>query len=192
MIWAPLVAIALDYATAVTAVTSPAVPPAAVSAPKALPALPGAGERAPDFVYQSHDYMRRRFHDMLKQGAVLMVFAPTDADLRALESERDAMLARGVVPVAVLDRRDTDVWKVVRRLDLSYSLLADPRGAIATEFGAWDAAGTHATSAWFVVAADGRIRACARGTMPAGHMAATAFAALGLPAEGAVRTAGAE
>lgn len=186
MFWAPMLAAALDLATAVSAAVTPAAPaPVAPAAPLVRPAT---GDKAPDFVYQSYDYMRRRFHDMLDQGAVMIVFAPTEAELRQLESERDAMLARGVFPVAVVPRSDRDVWKLVRRLDLSFSLLSDPRGAIASEFGAWD--GTQAGAAWFVVGTDGRIRACERGHMPRGEWAATAFGALGLPAEGDARQAG--
>lgn len=181
MIWAPFLAAALDLAAAVPAAVSPATPPAAASTPAAVSLRPG--QKAPNFVYQSHDYMRRRFHDMLAQGAVLIVFAPTDADLRALEAERDDMLARGVVPVAVLDRRDADVWKVVRRLGLTYSLLSDPRGAIASDFGVWNEAGNRALPAWYVVGGDARVRAGEQGALPTGQFAATAFAALGLPKE---------
>lgn len=182
MIWAPLLAAALDLAAAVP-VAAPSASLPATSTTALGPGAPKPGQKAPNFAYQSHDYMRRRFHDMLAQGAVLIVFAPTDADLRALEAERDEMLTRGVVPVAVLDRKDSDVWKVVRRLGLTYSLLSDPRGAIASEFGAWSEPAGHASPAWYVVGGDGRVRARGMGELPSGRFAATAFDALGLPGE---------
>ncbi len=183
MIWAPLLAAALDVVAAVSVANPPASPTPVVAAP----ASPKTGDKAPDFVYQSHDYMRRSFRDMLAQGAVLLVFAPTEADLRSLDADREEMLARGVVPVAVLERPDTDVWKIVRRMNLEYSLLSDPRGAIAEEFGARDASGQHTTTAWFVVSADGRIRGCGRGALPR-ELATAAYAALGMPT-GDVRSA---
>lgn len=153
------------------------------------PGLLAIGEPAPNFEYQSHDYLWQRFHNMLEQGAVVLVFAPDDAALRSLEHDRDAMLARGVLPVAVVERRDGDVWKIVRRLDLTYSLLADPRGTIASQFGAWDERARRPLAAWYVIAPDGRVRASGAGALPHDGIASTAFAALGLPSAAAARPA---
>lgn len=183
MIWAPLLAATLDVVAAVSVANPPAAPTTIVAAPVS----PKTGDKAPDFVYQSHDYMRRSFRDMLAQGSVLLVFAPTEADLRSIDADREDMLARGVVPVAVLERSDREVWKLVRRMNLEFSLLSDPRGAIAEDFGARDTSGQHTTTAWFVVSSDGRIRGCGRGTLPH-ELASTAYSALGQPT-GSTRSA---
>lgn len=126
---------------------------------------PGAGEPAPDFSYQSHDYLWQSLHNMLEHGSVLLVFGAGEADLRAIESEREALLRQGVLPVAVIEQREGDVWNIVRKADLSYSLLSDPHGAIAVQYGVFEPATRGARSSWFLIDASGSVRETGSGAL---------------------------
>ena len=177
MLWSSFVATALSVAAAGGPTLPVTSPNSAESFP--VPAAPAVGERAPDFDYQSYDYRWVRFHHMLQRDAVLLVFAPDDATLSALEGQRETLAERGVAPVAVLSERDGAVWHRAAKLGLSFSLLSDPRGVISRDFGAWDPATGRAEPAWCVVGGDGRIRAHGRGALDASELAAAALAALG-------------
>lgn len=116
------------------------------------------GDRAPDFQYQSYDKLWQNLHNMLEHGDVLLVFGASDVDLRTLERERELLLAGGVTPLAVLERSERDVWASVRRLGLTYSLLADPRGAIGAQYGVFDPGIGRSQTSWFVIDRKGRVR----------------------------------
>lgn len=152
----------------------------------ALHATPAVGEIAPDFAYQSHEYLWQNLHNMLEQGHVLLVFGASELELRGLEREREALLRQGVLPVAVIEQRENDVWKLLRRTDVGYSLLSDPHGAIAEQYGVYLAESRGARAAWFLVDPDGRVRESGAGTLPREWAGRTALA-LGRPD---VRTAG--
>ncbi|MFN8588298.1 MAG: redoxin domain-containing protein [Candidatus Eisenbacteria bacterium] len=156
--------------------------PASPASPVAVPAV---GEVAPDFTYQSHDYLWQNLHNMLEQGHVLLVFGATEAELRLLEAEREQLLRQGVIPVAVIERRENDVWNLLRRADLGYSLLSDPHGAIAEQYGVYLPQTRSAHTAWFLVDQSGRVRETGTGTLPREWSGRTAMA-LG---HGDVRTA---
>ena len=47
------------------------------------------GDRAPDFSWVGVDNRTRRLRDILEQANALVVFAPSDDDLRMLELERE-------------------------------------------------------------------------------------------------------
>lgn len=136
----------------------------AVSVTNANPASPGVlatpavGDVAPDFTYQSHEYLWQNLHNMLEQGHVLLVFGATEADLRSLEADRDRLIRQGVLPVAVIEQREGDVWKLLRKSNVSYSLLSDPHGAIAEQYGVYQPEVRGAHSAWFLVDQSGRVR----------------------------------
>ena len=145
--------------------TTPAAPPQHAATPSRSAAAgtiaagrPEIGDSAPDFTFQSYDHAWRNLHDLLEQGHVLLVFGPSEEDLRALERDSGALLGAGVVPVAIVHARDADAWKLVQRYRLTYSLLSDPRADLASSFGVADggATGPHAT--WFVVDRLGRVR----------------------------------
>ncbi len=144
----------------------------AVSVTNANPASPGVlatpavGDVAPDFTYQSHEYLWQNLHNMLEQGHVLLVFGAAEADLRHLEAERENLLRQGVLPVAVIEQRENEVWKLLRRADLGYSLLADPHGAIAEQYGVYLAETRGARTAWFLVDREGRVRETGSGALP--------------------------
>jgi len=146
---------------------------------RGIPAPPAVGSPAPDFAYQSYDYQWRNLHHMLAQGSVLLVFGASDAQLVALERDRDALLQAGVVPVAVIGQRENEVWGTVRRDKLTYSLLSDPHAAIAEQFGAMDGSRRPAT-AWFVIDPSGHVRGEGQGMPAATDWTAVAGTTLGL------------
>lgn len=143
----------------------------AVSVTNANPASPGVlatptvGDVAPDFTYQSHEYLWQNLHNMLEQGHVLLVFGATEADLRRLEADRDRLLRQGVLPVAVIEQREGDVWKLLRKADVSFSLLSDPHGAIAEQYGVYQPEVRGAHAAWFLVDQSGRVRETGTGAL---------------------------
>ena len=154
-----LLAIGLFTSTPATQHAPSASIAATPSHPSAAgPGRPQIGESAPDFTFQSYDHAWRNLHDLLEQGHVLLVFGPSEEDLRALERDSGALLGAGVVPVAIVHARDADAWKLVQRYRLTYSLLSDPRADLASSFGVADggATGSHAT--WFLVDRSGRVR----------------------------------
>jgi peroxiredoxin len=146
------------------------------------------GSRAPDFQYQSYDALWQHLHNVLEHGDVLLVFGASDVDLRTLERERETLVKSGVVPLAVVERNDREVWASVRRLGLTYSLLADPKGAIGAQYGVFDPTLAHSRSAWFVIDTKGRVRQSG-GEMPAQGWPAMASMALGRPLGGGTQAA---
>ncbi len=147
-----------------------------------------AGSRAPDFQYQSYDALWQHLHNVLEHGDVLLVFGASDVDLRTLERERETLVKGGVMPLAVVEHNDRDVWASVRRLGLTYSLLADPKGAIGQQYGVFDASLGRSRTAWFVIDVKGRVRQSG-GEMPTQGWTAVAATALGRPVGGGVQAA---
>ncbi len=135
-------------------------------APRLAAPAPLSGELAPDFTYQSHDYLWQNLHNILEHGAIVLVFGAGDEQLLALEQEREPMQSRGVTPVIVVDRRDLEAWQLVRRLSLGYSLLADPRSSIGEQYGVLDATSRRSQPAWFVIDQAGHVRDSGLGTLP--------------------------
>ena len=143
-----------------------------------------AGDPAPDFSFESRDHQWRSLHDLLVQGDVLLVFGADDGRLHTLESERDALISRGIVPVAVLDRRDGAAWSTPERLSLHYGVVPDARGLIAQQFNLVNPETGRPYPSWFLVDQAGRVRGLHRGTLPEQGFIALAEHALGLPAIG--------
>jgi len=171
-------------ATPPVAFTNHAVTP---SAGADRPALK-VGSRAPDFQYQSYDAMWQHLHNVLEHGDVLLVFGLSDLDLRMLERERETLMKGGVVPLAVVEKNDRDVWASVRRLGLTYSLLADPKGAIGIQYGVFDPALGRSRSAWFVIDTKGKVRQS--GTdLPTTGWVGIAGSALKRPLDGGTQSA---
>ncbi len=142
------------------------------------------GDVAPDFSFETRDHGWHHLRDLLAQGSVLLVFAPDDERLRDIEQEREGLLGRGIVPVAVLDQRERGVWETPERLGLHFSVLADPRGVIASQFNVEDPATRRATPAWFVLDRSGRVRGLRRQRFPEAGFLALAERALGLAGAG--------
>jgi len=146
------------------------------------------GNRAPDFQYQSYDAMWQHLHNVLEHGDVLLVFGASDVDLRTIERERETLMKAGVMPLAVLERNDRDVWASVRRLGLTFSLLADPKGAIGAQYGVFDPGLGRSRSSWFVIDVKGRVRQIGS-DMPSQGWPMMAATALGRSLEGGTQTA---
>lgn len=62
---------------------------------------------------------------------MLLVFSPTEAQLQALERDRDRLLGLRVLPAAVLDRSTPAVGRLARRLGLHLTMIPDPKTVIA-------------------------------------------------------------
>lgn len=170
---------------------SPALPANLHQVPTAGPVNPdppsstvSVGDRAPDFSFESTDHHWRHLHDLLEQGGVLLVFAPDDEQLKTLEREREGMLQRGILSVAVLNRRDGATWATVNRLRLHFSALADPRGVIAEQFNLMDPSGPRCLPGWFMIDRNGRVRGLHRDGLPEADFTSLATRALGLPSDG--------
>jgi peroxiredoxin len=169
--------------------TAPAPAPAATvpsvaSSPTAPADTPrpkyGTGNKAPDFQYQSYDDLWQNLHNVLEHGDVLLVFGATDVDLRTIERERETLMKGGLIPLAVVEKNDRDVWASVRRLGLTFSLMADPRGAIGSQYGVYDASLGRSVGSWFLIDKKGKVRSSGIG-MPAQSWLALASNAFGRP-----------
>jgi len=149
------------------------------------------GDVAPDFSFESSEHQWLRLHDLLAQGNILLVFGAGNQELAAIEREREALIGRGIVPVAVMDRRDGAVWSVARRLGIRYSLLADPQCVIAGQFNVLHPNTHHPVPAWFVIDRSGTVRALRRTGLPSTGYVGLAAAALGQPVTGVTVPTGA-
>jgi peroxiredoxin len=139
-----------------------------------------SGNKAPDFQYQSYDDLWQSLHNVLEHGDVLLVFGATDVDLRMLEREREILVKGGLIPLAVVEKSDRDVWASVRRLGLSFSLMADPRGAIGAQYGVYDPSLGRSVGSWFLIDRKGKVRSSGIG-MPARSWLSLASNAFGRP-----------
>jgi peroxiredoxin len=174
-----------------TAAQSPSSAPSATTptAPAEAPRPKyGSGNKAPDFQYQSYDELWQNLHNVLEHGDVLLVFGATDVDLRTIEREREVLMKGGLIPLAVVEKSDRDVWASVRRLGLTFSLMADPRGAIGAQYGVYDASLGHSVGSWFLIDKKGKVRSSGIG-MPAQSWLALATNAFGRPFGAATQSA---
>lgn len=190
---ASLLAVAPDLAAAEKKHAEPATPTSQATATPPAEAPPArtkvsVGARAPDFQYQSYDALWQNLHNVLEHGDVLLVFGATDVDLRTLEREREVLMRSRVTPLAVVEKNDREVWASVRRLGLTFSLLADPRGVIGAQYGVFDASLGRSHSAWFVIDVKGRVKQYGT-TMPSQSWPVVAATALGRPIVGTTQSA---
>ena len=172
---APAPAVPSAPAAAAPTVASTATAPADTPRPKY-----GTGNRAPDFQYQSYDDLWQNLHNVLEHGDVLLVFGATDVDLRTIERERETLVKGGLVPLAVVEKSDREVWASVRRLGLTFSLMADPRGAIGAQYGVFDSGLGRSSTSWFFIDRRGKIRSSGIG-MPTQGWLGLATNAFGRP-----------
>jgi peroxiredoxin len=168
--------------------STPVAAPVAASEPDAESISLRPGKKAPDFQYQSYDAMWQHLHNVLQHGDVLLVFGASEADLRALERQREGFVDAGIVPMVVMEKGDREVWSLVRRIGLTYSLLADPKGAIGIQYGVFDKNVGRSRTAWFAIDVKGRVRQV--GTeVPAQAWPVQVASALGRPVDGGTQTA---
>lgn len=168
------------------AAKSPASTPVPAPADEGSRTRPAVGSKAPDFQYQSYDALWQSLHNVLEHGDVLLVFGATDVDLRTLEREREVLVRSRVTPLAVVEKNDRDVWASVRRLGLTFSLLADPRGVIGNQYGVYDASLGRSHTAWFVIDVKGKVRQSGD-AMPSQSWPVVTATALGRPVVGATQ-----
>ena len=142
------------------------------------------GDMAPNFSYQAVDARWRRLKDIVAEGPVLLVFGADELTLRVIEHERESLLDIGVIPVAVVGSRIGASRATVNRLNLRFTVLADPQGTIATQFNAVDPANGRHLPAWFVLDSKRRVRGLAHKPLPLRGYPALAANALGLAAKG--------
>jgi len=152
------------------------------SEPPITPVVPGS--IAPDFSYQTPDDEWHRLRDLIAQGPVLMLIGPRDANLTALEKDRERLLDLGVIPVAVIDGPARMARASAVRLELHYTLVADPQAVIAGQFNALAPRSGQPQPCWFVIDRQRRVRALDRTGLPAKGYVQIAREALALPAEG--------
>lgn len=109
---------------------------------------------------------RKALHDLLAKGNVLLVFAPSDAQLLSLESEADSLRAHHVIPVGVRECDEAANRATIKHLKLSIHLMADPRAELAGDFHLVAPPGSGARPAWFVLDHQGKVRAIGRHPIP--------------------------
>jgi peroxiredoxin len=166
---------------------APRTPATFAPAPSEPPvAFVTAGDPAPDVLWDGVDARPARLRDLRAQGHVLLVFSPTETQLRALERERDHLLDARVLPVAVLDRGAASAAGLARRLGLHYVVVPDPHGVVAAQFNVLDPATRRAAPAWFVVDRTGRVRGLDRRGVPDAGYLALASRALALAGPDAI------
>ena len=141
------------------------------------------GDDAPDFSYEAAGGRWLRLRDLRAQGHVLLVIAPDDERLRALERERRALLALGVVPVAVLDMKSSRCRSIAERLQLGYTVVPDPQRVIGAQFNALEPRSRQDAPAWVVVDRKGRVRGLGRFEWPEAKWTQVAATSLGLPVD---------
>lgn len=143
------------------------------------------GDVAPDVSYQGVDARWRRLHELVAESPVLLVFGANDAALRSIEREREALMDLGILPVAVVGSRLGVTRALAARLELRYTVLADPQGVIAAQFNAVDPASDRAIPTWFVLDPKRRVRGLGRTGLPQHGYQELAASALGLPSKSA-------
>ena len=119
------------------------------------PAASAEPVTAPDFAFASTPYGWRHLHDLCKAGPVLLVFGADDAALATIQKQRERWETLSIEPVVVLGASDGANWQTLERLGLTYSLLSDPSGYVALQFGI-SSADQKAAPAWCLV--DQRLR----------------------------------
>ena len=108
----------------------------------------------------------KTLHDLLAKGNVLLVFAPSDAQLLSLESEADSLRAHHVIPVGVRECDEAANRATIKHLRLSIHLMADPRAELAGDFHLVAPSGSGTKPAWFVLDHQGKVRAIGRRPIP--------------------------
>ncbi len=146
-------------------------------------AVVDVGSQAPDFTFESvTGWLRLR--DLRAQGNVLLVIAPDEPTLAALQRERAVLGQLGVVPVAVLDRRAGACRDLAGKLGLDFPVLPDPRRVIGEQFNALDPDSRADAPAWFVLDHQGRVRDLGRHDWPRQAWTELSAHALGLEVPG--------
>jgi peroxiredoxin len=154
---------------------APAAPPANPSPAASLDSTTttrAVGTTAPDLVFASLPYGWKHLADLMGPNGLVLVLDPTPADLAVLQAALPELERAGIEPVAVARDTDSASWKLVTHGHLTYSVLADPSGSVATAFGV-----PQGDATWFVLDADRRIREVGQGGVVASDFASRVITA---------------
>ena len=130
-------------------VTRVSHPPASVTEISFPPVQ--VGDPAPDFTWVGPDNRTHALHDALLQANVLLVFAPDDAALQKLESERDDLAQIAVVPIAVLDARGKAAANRARRLGVHFLVVPDASRLIGSQFTQRESSSGQLLPGWYAI-----------------------------------------
>lgn len=130
-------------------VTPVSRPPASVTEISYPPVQ--VGDSAPDFTWVGPDNQTHALHEALLQANVLLVFAPDDAALQKIESERDDLAQIAVVPIAVLDARGKAAANRARRLGVHFLVVPDATHLIGSQFSQLEASSGRLLPGWYAV-----------------------------------------
>lgn len=140
------------------------------------------GDRAPNFSWVGVDNRPRRLRDILDQAHALVVFAPSDEELRDLEHERETLALMGVVAVAVVEARPRSAVVRARRAGVHFLVIGDPVRVIGAQFNLVDHGTNRIQSAWFAIDRRATVRGSGTSLKPAPGWARIAASALAIPA----------
>ena len=137
---------------------------------------------APMFSYIATDGRWHRSDELLSRGPVLLMFAPTEQDLNAIQKLTPALEELGVRPVAVVNLPTRGASAISRKLGLTTTLVSDPMSAIANLYhSVEEGTGRHVPS-YFVIDSHRMLRAMYFGPLPPAElMVASAARSLGRP-----------
>lgn len=151
-----------------------------------LPEPPNApvhvGDRAPDFNWVGVDNRTRSLRDILVQAHALVVFAPSDEELRDLERERETLALMGVVPVAIVEARPRSAVVRAKRAGVHFLVVGDPVRVIGSQFNLVDSGTNRIQPAWFAIDRRATVRGTGTSLKPAPGWSRIAASALAIPA----------
>jgi peroxiredoxin len=149
------------------------------------------GAPAPMFSYLATDGQWHRFDEQLKSGAALILFAPSEAELSAVQRLYPVFQELGVTPVAILDLPTRGTSAVSRRLALDLPVLSDPMCAIAGLYHSVDPSNSRHAASYFVIDRKRVLRAMYFGPFPPAELLlASAARCLGKPLPPSVFSSG--
>src|SRR5262245_3437186 len=128
------------------------------------------GGPAPMFSYIASDGRWHRSDELLLRGAVLMLIAPSERDLVAIEKLRDAFEETGITPVAILDLPSHGATAMTRKLSIQTPLVSDPMCAIAGLYHSLDPSTARHAPSYFVIDRSRTLRAMYYGPFPPAEM----------------------
>lgn len=140
------------------------------------------GDRAPDFSWVGVDNRTRRLRDILDQAHALVVFAPSDEELRALENERETLSLMGVVPVAIIEARSRSAVVRAKRAGVHFLVVGDPVRVIGSQFNLVSHENNRIQPGWFAIDRRATVRGTGTSLKPASGWSRIAASALAIPA----------
>jgi len=153
------------------------------------PTVVTEGAPAPDFSWRAANGEWMRLNNLRAHQSILLVFEPAEGDLRAMQDEHAGLTKVDVLPVAVIDCKDSAAETMSHKLHLSYPVIADPMNVISAQFNVLGKNTLRARPAWFVVDKSGKVRALSREGLPEHGYLQIACSALDLPSpDGTVTT----